>query len=131
MSMSLPRGWKVERPSHDPNYVGTIGPLRRADEGSLRLARRRLREIEEKGIEGDGRYLVEKATGEEFEVVTAFVDLTDPKLTGTTAFTVRDGLLVPLRPVGWQAAVETREVGEIFGRKAGPSDPLPRPVEVY
>jgi hypothetical protein len=59
--------------------------------------------------------------------VTSFVDLVDPRLTGTTAFTVRDGLLVPLRPRGWHETVESHEVGEVFGREAKPTDRLAMP----
>ena len=72
--MSLPRGWKVEQPDHDPDVWGNVGPLRRADAARLRLARRNLREIAEQDIEGQGLHLVEKTTGEEFEMVTSFVD---------------------------------------------------------
>ena len=115
--MDLPTGRKLEQ--HDPTYQGTIGVLRRADEPSLRLASRNLREIEEKDVEGQGLYLLDKTSGETLEVVTSFVDLTDPKLTGTTAFCVRDGLLVPLRPVGWKnTADESKYVGEFGGGMA-------------
>jgi hypothetical protein len=129
MSMSLPRGWKVEQPGHDPNYQGTVGVLRRADEARLTLARRNLREIAEQNIEGQGLHLLDKTTGETMEVVTSFVDLVDPKATGVVAFTVRDGWLVPLRPVGWRdEADESHYAGEFGGRKAEPTDPMPMPV---
>ena len=88
--MDLPSGRRLEQPDHDPNYQGTVGPLRKADEGRLRLARRNLREIRENDVEGDGKYLTDTTTGEEFEVITSFVDLVDPKLTGALAFTIRD-----------------------------------------
>ena len=53
----------------------------------------------------------------------------DPKLTGTTAFCVRAGLLVPLRPVGWKnEADESRYAGEVYGREAVGSDSLPMPI---
>jgi hypothetical protein len=131
--MDLPTGRRLEQPGHDPNRVGTIGPLRHADKASLRLARRNLREIPEKDIEGDGKYLLDKTTGETVEVVTSFVDLVDPKASGVVAFVVRDSLLVPLRPVGWKnEADESHYAGAIGGRKAGPKDPLPMPVtEVF
>lgn len=38
--MSLPTGRRLEQADHDPNQVGTIGPLRKADEASLRVARK-------------------------------------------------------------------------------------------
>ena len=117
--MDLPTGRKLEQPGQDRGYVGEIGPLRRADEKSLQLARRNLREIAEEDIEGQGLYLLDKTTGETLEVVTSFVDLIDPKLTGTTAFCVRDGLLVPLRPVGWKNETdESKYVGEFGGSLA-------------
>lgn len=126
--MDLPTGRKL--PGYERGYTGTIGPLRRADAPRLRLARRNLREIPEQDIEGQGLYLLDKTTGETLEVVTSFVDLIDPKLTGTTAFCVRDGLLVPLRPVGWKnEADESKYVGEFFGRQATGRDPLPMPMQ--
>ena len=85
--MDLPTGRKLEQP--DPGYVGTIGPLRGADEPSLRLARRNLREIDAKDVEGQGLYLLDKTTGETLEVVTSFVDLIDPKLTVRRLFRPR------------------------------------------
>ena len=108
---SLPTGRKLEQPGHDPGYVGTVGPLRRADEARLRLARKRLREIPVEDIEGDGRYLVDKSTGEELEVIVSHVDLADPKTSGAEAFVVRDGLLVPLRPAGWHGPAESQGKG--------------------
>jgi hypothetical protein len=44
------------------------------------------------------------------------------KLTGTTALTVREGLLVPLRPKGWEQEAESRYAGEIVGREARVGD---------
>ena len=125
-SMSLPTGRRLEEHDYDPSYFGTVGPLSRADEPRLRLARRNLREIAEKDIEGDGKYLLDKKSGETLEVIVNFVDLVDPKLTGATAFTVRDGLLVPLRPRGWKnPADESHYAGEIGGREATARDPMP------
>lgn len=127
--MSLPTGRKLEQPGYDPNYVGTVGVLRPADEGRLRLARRSLREIAEKDVEGDGIYLHEKSSGETLEVITSFVDLVDVKATGATAFVVRDGLFVPLRPVGWRNEKdESHYAGEIGGRMADPKEPMPMPI---
>ena len=126
--MSLPTSRKLEQRDYDPSYIGTVGVLRPADDARLKLARRNLREIPEKDIEGQGLHLVEKASGETWEIVTSFVDLVDPKATGTTAFVVRDQLLVPLRPVGWKnPADESHYAGEIGGREATGSDPLPMP----
>ena len=52
--------------------------------------------------------------------------MVDPKASGAVAFTVRDSLLVPLRPVGWKHdADESRAVGEIGGRQATGRDPVP------
>ena len=79
-------------------------------------------------MHAEGRGDPLRSTGETLEVVTSYVDLIDPKLTGTTAFCVRDGLLVPLRPVGWQAPVETKESGEVYCREARGSDPMPMPT---
>jgi hypothetical protein len=117
--MSMPTGRRLEQPGFDPRYQGSVGPLRRADEASLRLARRNLREIAEKDIAGQGLRLVERTSGEEWQVVTSAVDLIDPQATGTTAFVVRDGWFVPLRPLGWEREpVEVREIGEVGGRQA-------------
>jgi hypothetical protein len=129
--LSMPRGWKVEQPGHDPNRVGSVGPLRRADKDSLRLARRNLREIAEQDVEGQGRYLLDKTTGDTLEVVTSFVDVIEPKTSGVEAFVVRDGWFVPLRPIGWTHPDDksTRQ-GEVFGRKAEDNDPMPIPSEL-
>ena len=85
-----------------PDYIGTVGVLRRADDARLKLARRSLREIPETEIEGQGLHLVEKSSGRTWEIITSFVDLVDVKQTGAEAFVIRDGWLVPLRPVGWK-----------------------------
>jgi hypothetical protein len=125
-------GRQLEQPGHDPGYVGTLGPLRRADQARLRLARRNLREIDAGDIEGSGKFLLDKRTGETMEVVTSFVDLVDPRASGVVAFCVRDSLLVPLRPLGWKnEADESHYAGEIFGRKATGRDPMPMPVDIY
>ena len=124
--LSLPTGRRLEQPDHDPNHVGTVGVLRRADEASLRAARRNLREIAEKDIEGEGKYLLDKTSGETLEVITSLVDLVNPKSSGAVAFCVRDSQLVLLRPVAWRSeADKSQELGEIFGRTAQPTDPLP------
>ena len=124
--MSMPRGWKVEQPDYDPSYQGSVGPLHRADKDSLRLARRNLREIAEQHVEGQGKHLLDRTTGETLEVVTAFVDLINPQASGVEAFVVRDGWFVPLRPLGWKHKEDKSErLGEVGGRPAGPRDPLP------
>ena len=123
---SIPTGRKLEQPGHEPGHDGTIRVLNPADVGRLRLARRNLREIEAENLEGEGRYLVDKSSGETLEVIVSFVDLVDVKLTGATAFTIPDGLLVPLRPRGGKnPADESNYSGEIVGREATPRDPLP------
>ena len=129
---SIPTGRKLEQPGHDPAHYGTIRVLHPADEGRLKLARRNLREIEAENLEGEGRFLLDKSSGEALEVVVHFVDLVEPKLTGTTAFCVRDGLLVPLRPRGWKnPADESNYAGTIGGRIAEPNDPLPMPTAIF
>jgi hypothetical protein len=128
---SLPTGRRLEQPGYDPKVQGTIGPLRRADPARLRLARRTLREIAEGDISGEGKYLLDEATGEELEVITSFVDLADPRLTGATAFVIRENLLVPLRPRGWTHEPESQYAGTIGGRKAMPKDPMPVGPEVF
>lgn len=132
---SVPRGWKVEQPDSDPDYQGSVGPLRRADKESLRLARRNLRELREKDVAGQGRFLLDETTGQELEVITTLVDLVDPKSSGVEAFVVRDGWFVPLRPIGWTHEDDkSQAVGEVWGRPARPNDPLPVPaagMEIY
>jgi hypothetical protein len=126
---SLPRGWRVEESDYDPDYQGSVGPLRRPDAASLRLARRNLREIPEKHIEGQGLHLVEKRSGQTWEVVTSLVDLVDTKSSGAEAFVIRDEWFVPLRPLGWKhERDESVAVGEVYGREARPKDPMPMPV---
>jgi hypothetical protein len=126
--MKLPTGWRVEQPGHDPNRVGSVGVLRRPNESSLRLARRNLREIAERDIEGEGRYLLDKTSGDTLEVVTSMVDLVDPKASGVEAFVVRDGWFVPLRPLGWTHKDDKSELqGEVYGREATGRDPMPLP----
>ena len=122
----LPRGWRVEQPDHDPDRVGGVGVLRRADEASLKAARRHLREIPEKRVEGQGKYLHDTTTGLTLEVITAHTDLTDPASTGAVAFTVRNGWFVALRPLGWKNENDTSQViGETYGREATGTDPMP------
>jgi hypothetical protein len=124
--LSMPRGRKLEQPGFDPRYQGSVGVLRKADESSLRLARRDLREIAEEEIDGQGLRLVERTSGQEWEVVTAAVDLIDPKASGVEAFCVRDGLFVPLRPIGWtHAGDKTERLGEVGSRPARGDDPMP------
>jgi hypothetical protein len=129
--IDLPVGRRLEQPGYDPKVQGTIGPLRRADPARLRLARRTLREIAEGDISGEGKYLLDEATGEELEVITSFVDLADPRLTGATAFVIRENLLVPLRPRGWKQEPESQYAGTIGGRKATAKDPMPVGPEVF
>jgi hypothetical protein len=131
--LSLPTGRRLEQPGgdYDPNTWGRVGPLHRADKESLRLARRNLREIAEKDVEGQGKHLLDRTTGETLEVVTTFVDLVDPKASGAEAFVVRDGWFVPLRPIGWTHKDDkTEKQGEVFGRKATGRDPLPIGPEI-
>jgi hypothetical protein len=131
-SMSMPTGRKLEQPGHDPNYQGSVGVLRRADEASLRLARRDLREIPEKDIQGQGLRLVERKNGEEWEVVTTAVDLIDPKASGVEAFVVRGGWFVPLRPLGWTHKDDKSErIGEVYGREATGREPMPVFTEIF
>ncbi len=127
--LSVPSGRRLDPPDFDPAYVGSIGVLRRADEARLRLARKYAREIPEKDIEGDGKHLVDRTNGEQFEAVVSFVDWVDLKASGVVAFVIRDSLLVPLRPAGWVSDADTSHyVGEFSGRRAEPKDPMPMPV---
>jgi hypothetical protein len=127
--LSLPTGRRLETPDYDTPHVGTVGVLRKPDEASLRLARRNMREIPEKNIEGQGLHLVERSTGETWEVITSLVDLVDPRASGVVAFTIRDSLLVPLRPIGWKSdADKSVEAGEIYGREATGREPMPMPT---
>jgi hypothetical protein len=61
--------------------------------------------------------------------VIATVDLVDPASSRATAFSVRDGWFVPLRPIGWKDERDTAQVlGEVEpGREARGDDPLPVP----
>ena len=102
----------------------------------MRLARKNLKEIPEKDFKGQqGLHLVERSSGETWEVITTQVDLVDPKSSGVEAFVVRDGWFVPLRPIGWRHEDDkSRAVGEVWGRAARPNDPLPVPaagMEIY
>jgi hypothetical protein len=124
----LPRGWKLEQPDLDPDYQGSVGPLRRADKASLRLARKNLREIPERDFKGQGLHLVERSSGETWEVITSQVDLVDPKSSGAEAFVVRDGWFVPLRRPDWKHEGDSSQmIGETFGREARGDDPMPVP----
>ncbi|MBA2707502.1 MAG: hypothetical protein H0U59_06840 [Gemmatimonadaceae bacterium] len=122
--MSLPRGWKLEQPENDPNHVGTLSVFRRADTASVAQAKKRLTEVHIKDDQ-QGLLLTDKS-GQEWQVVRSFFDPVDPSSVGVEAFVVRDGMIVPLRPVGWEAPVESRYLGESGGRKAGPREPLPQ-----
>jgi hypothetical protein len=114
--INIPTGRRLEGPDTPPELQGTIGPFRPAEKERLRLPRRHLREIQTKDIEGQRKYLVERTSGESFEVLTRFVDLTDPKASGAEAFVVRDGLLVPLAPRGsTHGLTESHEIGSVGG----------------
>jgi hypothetical protein len=92
------------------------------------LARRNLRELDERHVTGQGLRLRDETTGETLEVITSLVDLVDPKSSGAVAFTIRDSLLVVLRPLGWRHEDDRSvKAGEIYGRPAEPRDPLPMP----
>ena len=125
---SIPWGRRLEQPDYDPNYQGTVGVLRPADKGRLKLARRNLREIPEKDIEGQGLHLVEKTSGETWEVITSFVDLVDvrrpvPKHSSSATA----GSSAPA--AGWKnPADESHYAGEFGGREAVGSDPMPMPT---
>ena len=128
---SLPRGWKVEQPDHDPDYQGSVCVLRRPDKATLRLARRNLRELAEGNVEGQGKYLLDRTSGESWEVIVTAVDLHDTKASGAEAFVVRDGWFVPLRPPGWRHEGDTSQLqGEVYGREARPDDPMPVPADM-
>jgi len=121
--MPLPTGRKLEQPGHDPNHVGTLSVFRRADAQRLAQARKRLHEVHiEEGQQG---LRLREKSGQEWEICTAFYDPVDPKASGVEAFCVRDNLIVPLRPVGWQPERESRVLGEVGGREAGPREPMP------
>ena len=127
--MSLPVGRRLEQLDYDPHVVGELGPLRRVNEPRLRLARKNAREIEAENLEGEGRFLLDKSSGEQLEVVVSFVDWIDLAASGVVAFTVRDSMIVPLRPIGWKhKADESHYAGEIGGREATGREPMPLPA---
>lgn len=96
----VPRGRKVEGPDTPDDYVGTVGVLRRADKELVKLLRRDLREIAERDLVQEGKTWTDRKTGEEFRLVTSFVDVTAPQEMSVTAFTVRGGHVCYLRPLG-------------------------------
>lgn len=117
------RGRKLETDGQADGVYGELRRFPRADPERISLARRLLREVE---VEGHGKHLFDTTTGETFEVITSFVDLADPAPSGASAFTVRDGLLVPLRTPGTGNKSETKMLGEMgSGRLAGPGDARP------
>ena len=121
--MSLPYGRKLEEPDVEPGHVGTLSRFRRADAASLGQMRKRLSEVRIDD-EQQGRYLTDRS-GREWEVVTSFFDPVEPGSVGAEAFCIRDSRIVPLRPVGWKAEGESRFLGEVGGREAGPREPMP------
>ena len=101
---------------------------RRASDWPLR----NLRELDERDVEGQGKHLLDKTSGETLEVVTSHVDMIEPKASGAVAFCNRDGWLVLLRPLGWHNAEDkSSRLGEVFGRQATARDPMPMPTEIY
>ena len=76
---------------------------------------------------GDGP-IVERATGERFlRVVEDVLGSGDPEESGVSAFTVRDGWIVLLRPEGWQPRVRTtvtatRLITSVVGTPSEPVD---------
>ena len=106
---AYPEGRQLDTQSGPPNRFGRIGVLANADPELVELARRHVPEIPDREIEQHGKVLVDRRDGSEYEAVTALVDwVGNPDV---HAFSVRDGLLVPLRVRGTPAKVDTVVLG--------------------
>jgi hypothetical protein len=110
-------GRKLENPNAPTGLLGTIGTLRRASGETLKAARRHLREIPGRTFESfervGPRQWRDPDSGAEWELVRGFVDLTDPASSRATAFVIRDGLLVPLKPAGTRPEEKTTVIGDM------------------
>jgi hypothetical protein len=99
--MGLPTGRKVE--SAPERSDAQFGPLRAVtDELCAALRRNGVREIPEEQVvrQPGGRYWTDAESGEELEIILAFVDPASPDDANCVAFTVRDGLVVPFKRRG-------------------------------
>jgi hypothetical protein len=114
--MGLPTWRKVE--SAPERSTAQFGVLRPATDDLLAALRRHVREIPEDKIvrhEG-GRYWTDTESGEELELIRAFVDPVSPDDANCVAFTVRDSLVVPFKRRHDEGQVKSTPVGGMGGR---------------
>jgi hypothetical protein len=120
--IDIPTGKRLEGPGVPDNFVGELRTFQRASEDRVALARKNLREYAEDELRFDGLSAVDRETLEEYEIPVSFVDLSAPGQSGVVAFTVRGGgstpMIVPLRPRGAAAKVESVELGVMRGGRA-------------
>ena len=129
---ALPVGRKLESAPERP--AGRFGVLRPAtNELRATLSKHGVREIPEDKCERHpgGRFWTDVESGEELELVRAYVDPVSPDVAGCVAYTVRDNLVVPFKRRGDQGQVTSKVLGEMCGRLASPRDPLPAGPVVF
>ena len=114
--MNMPAGRKVENAPERPD--AQFGPLRTATDELLRALRRHVREIPADKIvrHERGRYWTDTESGEELEIIRAFVDPVSPDDASCVAFTVRDGLIVPFKLRDDEGRTKSTHVGDMGGR---------------
>jgi len=113
-----PIGRKLEQPVADDGHQGTIGLLRPVTEELRRHLRSRIVELDFGTLEIEDKTWRDTVSGDEYELVKSFVDPVSPQGAGVSAYTIRDGLVCYLRPRGYEAPIESRELGSMSGWQA-------------
>lgn len=117
----LPAGRRVDSGDTDaPAFV--LRKLQKADPELVRVLRRSIREVNSKDIEQEGRTWRDRKTGEEFRLVTSFVNAGEPEASGVVAFAVRDSLVCYFRPLDAVDDEKTVVLGSVGRRRAGWGD---------
>ena len=115
MSWKLPTGRKVEEADVREGFVGSIGPLRAHTKVLDKVLRRHIREIAASDLEQHGKVWTDRVTGEEFSLVTSFVDAVDPKgSAGVEAYAVLDNCTIYFRPLNAVAKTESTSIGSVL-----------------
>jgi hypothetical protein len=112
---AAPTGRKLPTAGTDPDHVGSIGVLRRANPEEVELLRRRVREFPEGHPEKRGKTWFDQ-DGTEFTLLKSYIDPLAP--VGVDAFAIRDGFIVGFRRADAGEMIEKSvEQGSISGRR--------------
>jgi hypothetical protein len=122
---NLPIGRRLEKPERPANYAGTMRTLPRADEESIRFARRHWRQASEHDFAREGKAWIDRASGLAYKRVRSNPLLAaDPKATGVSTFLVADDAMIFLKADEPDPVAERRVLGEVGARAAAGPEPL-------